>query len=120
MGNLKIKIASTRPHQPPIYPVWSSYLENNLTPEYFQFLEPTGGSFRIQPVQGKASIINEPEQDELSGLTKVARLRLSPFRFFQAMANPPGGKLFLDAVLSQTRRQPTEINLIKRLVLIEA
>jgi hypothetical protein len=57
MGNLKIKIASTRPHQPPIYPVWSSYLENNLTPEYFQFLgqlaEVSGPSCSGQSVNYK-------------------------------------------------------------------
>ena len=36
------------------------------------------------------------------------------------MANPSGGQFFLYAVLAQTRRQPAEVNLIKRLILIEA
>ena len=36
------------------------------------------------------------------------------------MTNPSRGQLFLNAVLAQTRRQAAEINLIKRLILIEA
>ena len=35
------------------------------------------------------------------------------------MTNPARGQLFLNAILAQTRRQAAEINLIKRLVLIE-
>ena len=40
--------------------------------------------------------------------------------FFQAMTDPAGCQLFLDAVLAQSRCQSAEIDLVERLILIEA
>ena len=47
---------------------------------------------RNPALQERQRVSHAPAPQELQALTAI--------HFFQAMANPPGGKLFLDAVLA--------------------